>query len=218
MEFNTAKQEVLNRLATAQLPPGVMPQISPETPTGEIYRYTLTNPKDAAGRPIYNLNDLKALEDWTLERQFRQVKRIGDVASFGGTVKRYEIQPDPDLMARYGISITQLQNAISGCNANVGGDYLRLGPAAQVVRSLGLLGGGQDPVQEAIAKNDPLAARDVLRREEERRVRELRSIGIASNNNVAVRVGDVVEGGRVPDGYPVGDRGVIVGHQTRSAA
>ncbi len=215
VEFNTAKQEVLNRLATAQLPPGVMPQISPETPTGEIYRYTLANPKDATGQPIYNLNDLKALEDWTLERQFRQVHRIGDVASFGGTVKRYEIQPDPDLMARYGIGISQLQNAISGCNSNVGGDYLRIGAAAQVVRSLGLLGGGQDPVQEAIAKNDPLAARDVLRREEERRVREIRSIGIASNNNVAVRVGDVVDGGRRPDGYPLGDRGVIVGHQTR---
>ena len=135
--FEAAKQEVLNRLRYAQVPGGVVPTISPETPTGEIYRYTLSNPKDAAGKPIYNLNDMKALEDWTLERQFRRVDRIGDVASFGGTVKRYEIQPDPDLLKRYGITLTQLQNAISGSNANVGGDYVRLGPAVQVVRSLG---------------------------------------------------------------------------------
>jgi heavy metal efflux system protein len=213
--FEAAKQEVLNRLRYAQVPTGVVPTISPETPTGEIYRYTLSNPKDAAGKPIYSLNDLKALEDWTLERQFRRVPRIGDVASFGGTVKRYEIQPDPDLLKRYGITLSQLQNAISASNANVGGDYVKFGPAAQVVRSLGLLGGGEDPVTRAIAQKDPVAARNILREEEDRRVREIRDIGITSNNNVAVRVGDVVDGGRVPPDYPVGDRGVLVGHQTR---
>ena len=127
VDFNQAKQEVLNRLATAQLPAGVTPVISPETPTGEIYRYTLSNPKDSSGRPIYTLNDLKALEDWTLERVFRRVPRIGDVSSFGGTVKRYEIHPDPDLLKRFGITLTQLQNAIAGSNANVGGDYIRQG-------------------------------------------------------------------------------------------
>jgi cobalt-zinc-cadmium resistance protein CzcA len=214
-EFSAAKQEVLNRLRYAQLPNGVTPVISPETPTGEIYRYTLSNPKDAAGRPIYSLNDLKALEDWTLERQFRRVDRIGDVASFGGTLKRYEIQPDPDLMARYGITVNQLQNAISGCNANVGGDYVKQGPAVQVVRSLGLIGGGEDPVQNVLGMKDPVAARNYLRDEEDRRLREIRDIGIAATNNVSVHIDDVVDGGRVPAGYPLADRGVIVGHQTR---
>ena len=141
--------------------------------------------------------------------------RIGDVASFGGTVRRYEIQPDPDLLKRYNITLPQLQSAISGSNANVGGDYVTFGPAVQVVRSLGLLGGGQDPVQRAIAQKDPVAARNVLREEEDRRVREIRNIGVASNNNVAVRVGDVVDGGRLPPEYPANDRGVFVGPQTR---
>ena len=63
-----ARQEVINRLQFTQLPAGVTPQISPESPTGEILRYTLHNPKDAAGKPIYSLNDLKSLEDYTLER------------------------------------------------------------------------------------------------------------------------------------------------------
>lgn len=95
VEYAAAKQEVLNRFQQAQLPAGVVPQISPESPIGEMYRYTLHNPTDAQGRPIYDLNDLKSLEDYTLERLFRRLPRIADVTSFGGTVKRYEIHPDP---------------------------------------------------------------------------------------------------------------------------
>src|SRR5438309_1541861 len=53
IDFDRAKQEVINRLPTAQLPANVVPQISPTTPTGEIFRYTLRNPKDSAGRAVY---------------------------------------------------------------------------------------------------------------------------------------------------------------------
>ena len=94
IDFYKARQEVINRLQfVTNLPSGVTPQISPETPTGEIFRYTLNSPKDALGRDIYTLNDLKALQDWTLERQFRRVPRIADITSSGGTIKRYEIRP-----------------------------------------------------------------------------------------------------------------------------
>src|ERR1700757_2024091 len=61
VDFYKARQEVINRLQfTQQLPAGVTPQLSPETPTGEIFRYTLKSPRDALGRDIYTLNDLKA--------------------------------------------------------------------------------------------------------------------------------------------------------------
>src|SRR5216684_4284297 len=63
LDFNKAKQEVINRLQLAQLPAGVTPQISPASPTGEIFRYTLSSPKDVVGRDLYTLNDLKALQD-----------------------------------------------------------------------------------------------------------------------------------------------------------
>src|SRR5437879_3423292 len=52
VDFERAKQEVINRLQLAQLPAGVTPQISPASPTGEIFRYTLHNPKDENGNPI----------------------------------------------------------------------------------------------------------------------------------------------------------------------
>src|SRR5437868_15381626 len=51
VDYYAARQEVINRLSgVSDLPQGVTPQISPFTPTGELMRYTLDGPKDAAGR------------------------------------------------------------------------------------------------------------------------------------------------------------------------
>jgi heavy metal efflux system protein len=215
VDQQAARQEILNRLQTVQLPAGVVPDLSPRSPTGEIFRYVLVAPKDAAGRDIYDPNDLKSLQDTTLERLFRRIPRIADVTSYGGTVKRYEIHPDPARMQRYGITLQQLKDAIASNNSNIGGDYIVQGGAAHVVRSLGLLGMGQDPIETAMGMKDPLAARDYLRAEEERRLREIRQIVLTATNNVPVRVGDVVEGGPLPPGSPAGKQGVVMGHQTR---
>src|SRR4051795_4355878 len=57
VDYLKARQEVINRLGQVTLPWDIMPQISPRTPTGEIYRYVLTTPRDASGEPIYSLND-----------------------------------------------------------------------------------------------------------------------------------------------------------------
>ena len=207
---------MINRLATISqpLPTGVTPQISPESPTGEIYRYVLNAPKDASGQEIYTLNDLKALQDWVLEREFRTVPRIVDVCSWGGTVRRYEVQPDPDRLRRYGITLPQLQAAISNSNATVGGDYVNQGQVAMTVRSVGLFGGGVDPVTKVLGMKSPVAAAAMLRAEERRRIRDIRSLVIASVNNQPVRVEDVVEGGaRRPERSR--EQGVVVSHQTR---
>jgi cobalt-zinc-cadmium resistance protein CzcA len=218
VDFYKARQEVLNRLQLPKqkLPQGVTPQISPETPTGEIYRYTLSSPKSAFGRDLYTLNDLKALEDWTLEREFQRIPRIADVSSFGGTVKRYEIHPDPGLLKGYGVTLQQLQSAVANSNGNVGGDFLRQGPTALAVRAVGNIGGGKDPMEEVLGIKDAYEAGAYLRREDDRRIREIRDIVITTVNGVKpIRVDDVVEGGPVLPGEPLGRRGVVVGHQTR---
>jgi cobalt-zinc-cadmium resistance protein CzcA len=241
IDFYAARQEVINRLQFVQnLPAGVNPQISPETPTGEIFRYTLSNPRDARGSelPIYPLHDLKSIEDWTLEREFKRVPRIGDVTSSGGMIKRYEVHPDPALLKRYGITLAQLQNALANGNANAGGDIIVQGDTASNVRGFGLIGGGQDPLQSKEVLQDPRQDTDVLelrprdpreadvlaaslasahlRYEEERRIRQIRDIVITAVNNVPVRVDDVVEGGALRlSGVQAGYQGVVVGHQTR---
>ena len=78
------RQKVLERLSQAKLPDGLKPQIGTDfSPVGEIYWYTLqsTNPQ-------YDLMELKSLEDWTLEKQFRSVPNVVDVSSFGGITTR----------------------------------------------------------------------------------------------------------------------------------
>ncbi|HLQ44415.1 MAG TPA: efflux RND transporter permease subunit, partial [Planctomycetaceae bacterium] len=215
VDFVAARQEVLNRLASVELPKGVTAQISPASPIGEIYRYTLSGPKDALGRDIYTLNDLKAFQDWTLERELLRVPRIAGVVSAGGTVKRYEIRPDPDRLKEYGITLQQLEEAIANSNANVGGDYVVQGGNVQVVRGIGLIGGGEDPMVVARGMSDPVQAAAYLRSEENRRIQEIRKIVIDSTNNVPIRVEHVVEGGPLRPGQPVGKRGVVIGYQTR---
>jgi cobalt-zinc-cadmium resistance protein CzcA len=226
IDYYAARQEVINRLQFVQsLPANVTPEISPFTPTGELIRYTLDGPKDARGREIYSLIDLKSLQDWTLERAFRRIPRIADVSSFGGMVKRYEIQPEPDRLKRYGITLQQFQNAITNSNANIGASYLRQGPIAMNVRGIGLLGRGQDPMVPAMGMSSPYIAARYLRRQEELRVREIRDIVVATVNNVPVRVEDLVSGGPVDAHDEVaraaravkgpGGEGVIVGWQPR---
>ena len=141
------------------LPPNVTPAISPESPTGEIFRYILKVPKDASGKEIYTLNDIKALQDWVLERELRRVPRIVDLTSFGGTVRRYEVQPDPDRLRRYGITLGQLQATLTNANATVGGDYITQGQVAMTVRSVGLFGGGLDPVNKVLGTEEPVRRR-----------------------------------------------------------
>ncbi|HLJ91600.1 MAG TPA: efflux RND transporter permease subunit [Gemmataceae bacterium] len=215
--YEAARQEVINRLATISqpLPNGVTPGISPESPTGEIYRYILKVPKDRFGRALYTLNDIKALQDWVLEREFRTVPSIVDVTSFGGTVRRYEVQPDPDRLRRYGITLPQLQSTLTNSNATVGGDYVSQGQVAMTVRSVGLFGGGVDPVNKVLGLQDPAAAASILRAEEQRRIGDIRRLVITSVNNQPVRVEDVVEGGRLSPGQVPANQGVIVSHQTR---
>jgi cobalt-zinc-cadmium resistance protein CzcA len=218
IDFYKARQEVINRLQfVSDLPDGVSPDISPQSPTGEILRYTLRSPVDGAGRDIYSLNDLKSNQDWVLERQFRRVPRIIDIVSSGGTVKRYEIQPDPERLMRYGITLDQLQKAISESNANVGGDYLVHGENMLNVRGIGLIGEGLDPTRSeaVLGATDPAAAADYLRTEEERRIQRIRKTVITAVNNVPVRVEDIVDGGPVRYADDLGKKGVVVGNQPR---
>src|SRR5579863_914320 len=189
-DYNQARQEVINRLQmiTQPLPAGVTPLISPASPIGEIFRYTLSSPKNPLGQEYYTLNDLKALQDWLVEREFRRVPRIIDVTSSGGTVKRYEIQPDPERLKRYGITLAQLQNALANSNANVGGDFLVQGRTVQMVRSIGVIGGGKDPMERAFGMKTAEEAARFLREEDQKRLSEIRSIVLTSVNNVPIRI------------------------------
>jgi cobalt-zinc-cadmium resistance protein CzcA len=215
VDFFRARLEVLNRIYTATLPHKVKPELANTSPTGEIYRYVLRGPKDAVGRDIYSSADLKGLQDWVLEKEFRRIPRIADVVSFGGTVKRYEVQPDPERMKAFGITLKQLSEAVERNNSNVGGDFVIEGPTVQAVRGLGLLGGGRDPSRTFPHNSTPMQAALHLRKGEDRRLNELRNIVLSATNNVPVRIGDVVDGGFYSSNTISKQSGVIVGAQPK---
>ena len=96
--YEKARQEVINRLqfVAGGCRPASRRNSRRNRRPARSFATPSSRPRTQLGRDIYTLNDLKALQDWVLEREFRRVPRIIDVTSTGGTVKRYEIHPDPD--------------------------------------------------------------------------------------------------------------------------
>jgi len=131
-DYFVDRQEALNRLQQITLPDNLQPQLSPESPVGEIYRYQLQGPG-------YSLNELKATQDWLVVPQIKQVPGIIDVATFGGTTRQYQAEVDPNKLLAYGVNMTQVINAIQNSNANAGGNYLTMGSQNVNVRGIGLL-------------------------------------------------------------------------------
>src|SRR5579864_3791817 len=129
------RQKVLERLAQISLPENLQPQIGTDySPVGQIYFYTLhsTNPK-------YDLMELKSLQDWVIEKQFKSVPNVVDVVSFGGTTREYQVRLDPEKLVSYGLSLAQVEQQLASNNVNAGGSFVEAGLQEINVRSLGLL-------------------------------------------------------------------------------
>jgi heavy metal efflux system protein len=128
------RTDVLNRLSliTLPLPPGITPSLNPDNPIGEIYRYTVQSPN-------HNLMEEKEIEDWVLEKQFKTVPGVEDVAGFGGLTKEYHVDVDADELTHYQMSLPTLTSAIANANINVGGNYLEVGEQALDVRGIGFI-------------------------------------------------------------------------------
>src|SRR3954453_18081059 len=110
-DYWTARQEVLNRIgAVDNLPSGVKPGLSPWSPTGEIVRYVLEGPG-------YTTNQIKAVQDWVLNRTLKQVPGVIDVTGYGGTVKQYQVLVDTRLLRQYELTMQQVEEAIERSNA-----------------------------------------------------------------------------------------------------
>lgn len=133
-DVNFVRNQAAQYLAAVDLPQGAQAGLSPNaTPIGEIFRYTL---KAATGFPDV---EVKALEDWVVERQFRTVPGIVDVVGFGGPTKQYQVLIDPAKLRSYGITLKQVFDALSNGNQNAGGSYIEHGPELYIVRGLGFV-------------------------------------------------------------------------------
>src|SRR5438132_4701804 len=176
------RQEVLNRLQLVNLPITVQPQLSPWSAIAEIYRYELTGPAELT------LSDLKAMQDWQLQRQFKQVRGIIDVTAFGGTTKEYHVDIDPGSLLQSNVTLGKVINTLANSNANVGGNYLTVGAQSFNVRGVGLIRDLSDIENVVVAEkgSTPIYVKNVARVAYGYRVR-LGKVGIDDRD-------DVVEG------------------------
>jgi heavy metal efflux system protein len=128
------RQKALERLSSVNLPQNLQPQIGTDySPVGQIFWYTLrsTNPE-------YDLMELKSLEDWVLEKQFKSVPNVVDVSSFGGLTKEYQVQIDPEKLVSYNLSLSTIEQQLANNNINAGGSFIEAGLQQVNVRSIGL--------------------------------------------------------------------------------
>ena len=145
-------------IGTVSLPAGAQVGLSPDaTPIGEVFRYTLRAP------PGFSSVEIKALEDWVLEKKFRQVPGIVDVNGFGGLTKQYQVLVDPAKLRSYNLSLQQIFTALSNGNNNAGGSYVEHGSELYVVRGLGVVRDLADIENIAVDTRNgtPILIRDV---------------------------------------------------------
>jgi len=141
------RQKVLERLSQVELPTGLQPQIGADySPVGQIYWFTLRSTN-----PNIDLMDLKSLEDWTLEKQFKSVPNVVDVVSFGGTTREYQVRIDPDKLVAYGLNIAQVEQQLANNNVNAGGSFVEAGLQQINVRAVGLIRTVHD-IEETVIK------------------------------------------------------------------
>src|SRR5580704_5153480 len=129
-----ARSLVSQQMAQIQFPTGAQASLSSDsTAVGEIFRYTLQ------AQPDFPLTELRALEDWVVEKQFRTVSGVVDVVGFGGPTKQYQVLIDPVKLRSYGITLNQILTALSNGNRNAGGSYIEHGTELYIVRGLGFI-------------------------------------------------------------------------------
>jgi len=153
------RERALERLSQVTLPPGVVPQMGTDwSPAGQIYFFTLHSTN-----PAYDVMELKSIEDWVVEKNFKAVPNIVDVASFGGPTREYQVRVDPDKLISYGLSIGQVEQQLSNNNANAGGSFIEAGLQQINIREVGLVRNVQDIQNTVIlAKNGtPLHIKDI---------------------------------------------------------
>src|ERR1700691_706116 len=153
------RERVLERLSQVTLPPNVVPQMGTDwSPVGQIYFFTLRSTN-----PAYDPMELKSLEDWVVEKNFKSVPDVVDVSSFGGPTREYQVRVDPNKLISYGLSLAQIEQQLTNNNANAGGSFIQEGLQQINVREVGMVDRSQDIAETVIlTKNGtPLRLRDI---------------------------------------------------------
>lgn len=144
----TARAQTLERLFNAELPEGIFPELgSLSTPIGEVYRYTLTSPDRDPLR-------LRTLQDWEVRPRLLKVPGVAEVVSYGGLVREIQVRPDPVKMAARGLSMADLEQALSSASSNASGGIVKRGAEQLVIVSEGLFSSIEEMGEVAVATRE----------------------------------------------------------------
>jgi heavy metal efflux system protein len=153
------RERVLERLSQVTLPTGVVPQMGTDwSPVGQIYFFTLHSTN-----PLYDVMELKSIEDWVVEKNFKAVPDIVDVASFGGPTREYQVRVDPNKLISYGLSLAQVEQQLTNNNINAGGSFIESGLQQINIREVGQVRNVRDIENTVITTKSgtPLRVKDI---------------------------------------------------------
>ncbi len=154
-----ARQQVFERLAGAGLPDGIAPEVeAPFSPSGLVYRYVLQSSDRSA-------QELHVLQDWVLDKAYRAVPGVADVAALGGETMQYQVLVDPTKLAGAGLSISDVTDALGANNSNGGGGFISEGGQFFYVRGLGRVVTLEDigNIVLTVKNSIPVLVKDVAR-------------------------------------------------------
>ncbi len=164
-----ARQLVFQQLQRAkeQIPAGIgIPGIGPNTSgLGQIYQYILRSDDPVK----YDAITLRSYNDWIVKLLLMPVDGVTEVLSFGGEVKQYQVQLDPQRLLAYGLSSHDVAKALEDNNHNAGGWYMDRGAEQLIVRGVGWIRSGENGLND------------------------IRNVPLKNNNGTVVRVSDVAK-------------------------
>lgn len=181
-KLQTAKERIPNKLGSPELGPIT-------TGLGQVYKYLLTSPSHSA-------MELREINDWLVKFQLRTVPGVTDVLSFGGSVRQYQVQVDPNRLVSYDVTLDDLKKALQANNTNAGGWYIEGAQEQLSVRGEGLISGGPEgltDIENVVLKSvdgTPVFVRDVAKVEYGS---EIRQGAVSMNGNGESVMGVVLQ-------------------------
>jgi len=162
-----ARQLVFERLieATKEVPEGVDISLGPvSTAMGEIYQYTLEGTMPAAqDEQVAYLTELRTIQDWLVAPLLKNIPGVNEVNSFGGYIKQYHVEIDPERLLSYDLTLADVFEAVKKNSLNVGGNIINRHSEQLIVRGLGLVRSEED-IRNIVLKSErgaPVYVRDV---------------------------------------------------------
>ncbi|MBZ0185448.1 MAG: efflux RND transporter permease subunit, partial [Candidatus Obscuribacterales bacterium] len=127
-----ARNIVNIRLGQIELPPGVpRPVLGPVVSTfSNVYNYYLVSER-------HDKTELRTIQDWLVARRLRAVSGVGNVVSYGGFVKQYQVFVSPPALKGYGLTLKEVSQALAANNVNAGGNFIVRGGEEVIIRGIG---------------------------------------------------------------------------------